>query len=253
MNNRTQKLAAMLRLSHELGNPQRPLAILGEGNTSARLDGKTFLVKASGSNLASLRKRDVVECKTDTLLWLLDSTGLLEAEVESVLMKSRVDSKAKKPSVESLFHAWFLTLPDVQFVGHAHAPAVNSILCSPRAREFADRRVFPEEIVCCDVESVFVPFTDPGLRLAQEIRSRTTAFIKKYQRPPRVVLLENHGIITLGRTAETVLAAMLMAEKVANIWLGAAALGGPTFLSPKQLARIAGRPDEALRRKLLKI
>lgn len=242
-----------MRLSHELGNPLRPLAILGEGNTSVRLDGKTFLVKASGSNLASLRKQDVVECKAGVLLRLLDSTGLSDADVESVLMKSRVDGKARKPSVESLFHAWFLTLPGIEFVGHAHAPAVNSILCSPRAHEFAEKRIFPDEIVCCDVKSVFVPYTDPGLRLAQEIRSRTTVFIKKHQRPPRVVLLENHGIITLGRSAEAVLAAMVMAEKAATIWLGAGALGGPAFLSPKQVARIAGRPDEALRRKVLKI
>jgi ribulose-5-phosphate 4-epimerase/fuculose-1-phosphate aldolase len=68
-----------------------------------------------------------------------------------------------------------------------------------------------------------------------------------------VVLLENHGIITLGRTAEAVLAAMIIAEKTAQIWLGAASLRGPTFMSPKQIARIAGRPDEAWRRKALKI
>jgi rhamnose utilization protein RhaD (predicted bifunctional aldolase and dehydrogenase) len=253
MNDRNEKLAALLRLSHELGNSQHPLAILGEGNTSVRLGDKSFLVKASGSNLAALRESDVVECKSDLLLQMLDETGLSDANVDNQLMKSRVGSKAKKPSVEALFHAWFLTLPDIHYVGHTHAPAVNSILCSPRAREFATRRIFPDEIVCCDVASVFVPYTDPGLRLAQEIRKRTAAFIKKHQRPPRVVLLENHGIITLGRTAEAVLAAMLMAEKAAGIWLGAAALGGPTFLSPKHVARIAGRPDEAWRRKALKI
>jgi rhamnose utilization protein RhaD (predicted bifunctional aldolase and dehydrogenase) len=173
--------------------------------------------------------------------------------VDGKLMQSRVDSKAKKPSVEALFHAWFLTLPGINFVGHTHAPAVNAILCSPRAREFAEKRVFPDEIVCCDVASVFVPYTDPGLRLAKKIRERTDAFIRKHQRPPRVVLLENHGIITLGRTAEAVLAAMLMAEKAAVIWLGAVALGGPSFMLSKQIARIAGRPDEAWRRKALKI
>jgi len=253
MNNRAEKLAALLCLSHELGNPQRPLAILGEGNTSVRLDARSFLVKASGSNLAALRGSDVVECQTGLLLRMLDETGLSDAEVDNRLMESRVDARAKKPSVEALFHAWLLTLPDIHFVGHTHAPAVNGILCSPRAREFAERRVFPDEIVCCDVASVFVPYTDPGLRLAQEIRKHTGVFIRKHQRPPRVVLLENHGIITLGRTAEAVLAAMLMAEKAADIWLGAAALGGPAFLSPKQVARIAGRPDEAWRRKALKI
>jgi rhamnose utilization protein RhaD (predicted bifunctional aldolase and dehydrogenase) len=253
MNNRSEKLAALLRLSHELGNPQHPLAILGEGNTSVRLDARSFLVKASGSNLAALRAQEVVECKTDLLLGMLDETGLSDAGVDSQLMASRVDPKARKPSVEALFHAWFLALPDIHYVGHTHAPAVNRILCSPRAREFATKRILPDEIVCCDVASVFVPYTDPGLRLAQAIRKRTEAFITRHQRPPRVVLLENHGIITLGKTAEAVLAAMLMAEKTAVIWLGAAALGGPIFLSPKQVARIAGRPDEAWRRKVLKI
>jgi rhamnose utilization protein RhaD (predicted bifunctional aldolase and dehydrogenase) len=253
MNTRQKKLKALLKLSHDLSNPLRPLAILGEGNTSARLDAHLFLVKASGSNLAALRESDVVECKAGILLRLLDSTKLSDAAVDNELMKSRVDSKAKKPSVEALFHAWFLTLPGINYVAHTHAPVVNGILCSPRAREFAGKRIFPDEIVCCDVASVFVPYTDPGLRLAQEIRKHTGMFIKKYQRPPRVVLLENHGIITLGGTVEAVLAAMLMAEKVAGIWLGAAALGGPTFLSPKQVARIAGRPDEALRRRALKI
>jgi rhamnose utilization protein RhaD (predicted bifunctional aldolase and dehydrogenase) len=253
MSNRTEKLVALLRLSHELGNPQRPLAILGEGNTSVRLDNKSFLVKASGSNLAALRESDVVKCKGELLLEMLDETGLSDVQVDDRLMKSRVDSKAKKPSVEALFHAWFLTLPDIQYVGHTHAPSVNGILCSPRAREFAARRIFPDEIVCCDVASVFVPYTDPGLRLAQEIRKRTEVFIKNHKRPPRVVLLENHGIITLGRTAEAVLAAMLMAEKAASVWLGSSTLGGPTFLSSKHVARIAGRPDEAWRRKALKI
>jgi rhamnose utilization protein RhaD (predicted bifunctional aldolase and dehydrogenase) len=253
MNIHKEKLESLLKLSHELANPLQPLAILGEGNTSARLTDKTFLVKASGSCLGSLRKEDVVECRSDLLLPMLDETGLSDAEVDSRLLESRVDAKAKKPSVEALFHAWLLTLPEILYVGHTHAPAVNGILCSPRAREFATKRIFPDEIVCCDVASVFVPYTDPGLRLARKIQKNTEEFISKHKRPPRVVLLENHGIITLGRTAEAVLAAMLMAEKAAGIWLGAATLRGPTFLSSTQVVRIAGRPDEALRRKALKI
>ncbi len=253
MKNYDEKLAALLKLSHELANPLQPLAILGEGNTSARLSEKTFIVKASGSCLGTLTEKDVVECRSEILLSLLKKNGLSDAEVDGQLMASRVDASAKKPSVEALFHAWFLTLPEINFVGHTHAPAVNGVLCSPRAKEFATKRIFPDEIVCCDVESVFVPYTDPGLKLAQTIRARTEAFVKKHGRPPRVVLLQNHGIITLGRTAEAVLAAMLMAEKTAKIWLGAAALGGPIFLSAKQVARIAGRPDEALRRKVLKM
>ena len=39
------------------------LAILGEGNTSARCTDDTFLVKASGTCLGTLSKDDVVECR----------------------------------------------------------------------------------------------------------------------------------------------------------------------------------------------
>ena len=248
-----ERLQSLLRLSHELGNPQRPLANLGEGNTSTRLGLETFLVKASGSNLSTLAEPDVVECKSEELLTLLNRKGLSDAEIDSALMASRVDASAKKPSVEVLFHAYFLGLPDVEFVGHTHAPNVNAILCSPRANEFAIKRVFPDEVVCCDVESVFVTYTDPGLPLARAIRQQTESFVKRHARAPRVVLLENHGIITLGRSVEAVLAAMFMAEKAAQIWLGAAALGGPKFMTPQQIRRIAGRPDEELRRKALKM
>jgi rhamnose utilization protein RhaD (predicted bifunctional aldolase and dehydrogenase) len=253
MNDRIETLAALLRLSHELGNARHPLAILAEGNASARLTAGTFLVKASGTTLGTLREQDVVECNSAGMLRLLDQNSPADSEVEQALMESRADAGAKKPSVEALFHAWLLTLPDVEFAGHTHAPAVTGILCSPRAREFATKRIFPDEVVCCDVESVFVPYTDPGLRLAQAIREGTEAFIKKHQRNPRVVLLENHGLITLGRSIEAVLAAMHMAEKAATIWLAAAALGGPKFLTPEHTARIANRPDEELRRKVLKM
>ncbi|MCI0694348.1 class II aldolase/adducin family protein [candidate division KSB1 bacterium] len=251
--NHDERLAALLNLSHELGREDRQMAILGEGNTSARLSVDTFLVKASGSSLGTLREEDVVECKVDALLSLLHKSGLNDKDIETALMASRVDPQSKKPSVEALFHAYCLNLDGVEFVGHTHAVAVNQILCSPRAAEFAAGRIFPDEIVCCGSEFVFVPYTDPGLRLAQAIRERTNEFIKNRQQIPRVILLENHGIITLGRTPAAVLAAMLMAEKTAAIWVGAAMLGGPKFLTPQNVERIAGRSDEHYRQRALNL
>ena len=86
-------------------------------------------------------------------------------------MESRTDESAAKPSVEGLFHAFLLTLPGISFVGHVHAIAVNQILCSPRAEEFATKRTFPDEIVCCGTESVLVPYTDPGVILPAQLPS----------------------------------------------------------------------------------
>ena len=245
-------LLQLLDLSHQLGREERRLAILGEGNTSVRASNDTFWVKASGANLATLTELGVSECRFDELLPLLRKKTRSDAAVDEALLASRVNPDAKKPSVEAVFHAYLLTLPGVHFVGHTHPIAVNQLLCSRLARAFAKRRTFPDEIVCCGVESVFVPYTDPGLKLAQAIQTAVTAFIKRLARAPRVILLENHGFIALGATAEAVLASTLMGVKAAEIFAGAAAIAGmPRFLTSAQVARIAGRPDEHYRQKAL--
>ena len=242
----------LLTLSHELGREDRGLAILGEGNTSARLTPATMLVKASGSNLGTLSPLGLTECRLADLAALLERSRMPDAAVDDALLASRVDSGARKPSVEAIFHAHLLTLPGVNFVGHTHPVAVNQLLCSKYARTFARRRIFPDEVVCCGVESVFVPYADPGLQLARSIRTAVVAYIKRLARPPRVILLESHGLIALGASPESVFAATTMAVKAAEIFSGAAGFGGPPrFMTAAQVARIAGRPDEHYRQKVL--
>jgi rhamnose utilization protein RhaD (predicted bifunctional aldolase and dehydrogenase) len=250
---RSNAIRDLLNLSREIGREDRGLAIVGEGNTSARLSRDTFLVKASGARLVNLAKDEVVECRISPLVALLEKKHLTDEQIDDALLAARVDQRAKKPSLEAVFHAWLISLPDVNFVGHAHATTINQVLCSPRAREFAERRMIPDEGVCCGVESVFVPYTDPGLNLAKAIRRCTEAFIRKHQHRPRVVLMQNHGIITMGPTTQSVLSTMMMSEKSARVFVGAAVLGGPVFLSKKIIRRFAGRPDEAYRTRALKL
>jgi rhamnose utilization protein RhaD (predicted bifunctional aldolase and dehydrogenase) len=249
----TPTLSDLLTLSHEIGREDRGLAILGEGNTSVRLSAETFAVKASGTCLGTLTAEDTVECRFLGLLPLLEKESMTDQEIDDALLAARVNPKAKKPSVEAVFHAWLLTLPGINYIGHAHATTVNQVLCSLRARDFATHRMFPDEIVCCSVASVLVPYTDPGLKLAQTIRQETENFIRKTGHQPRIILIQNHGTIALGATWQAVLTAMLMAEKAAKIFVGAAVMGGPVFLSKQHVERIAGRPDEAYRQRALKM
>lgn len=245
-------IQALIDLSHELGREDRKFAILGEGNASARVSAETFVVKASGSNLEKLRRHEVTECRFFDLLRLLDARRMADTEIDAALLGSRVDPKARKPSVEAIFHAYLLTLPGVNFVGHTHPVAANQLLCSRFAKTFAKRRTFPDEVVCCGLESVFVGYADPGLKLAQAIQRAVVEHIERIARAPRLILLENHGIIALGSTPESVLATTLMCVKAAEIFGGAAAIGGmPRFLTSAQAARIAGRPDEHYRQKAL--
>lgn len=244
-------LSDLLSLSHELGREDRSLAILGEGNTSTRTGDGRFLVKASGSNLATLAATGVTECRADPLLALLEQPGATDAEIEAALLASRAEPYARKPSVEAMFHAWLLGLPGIAFVGHTHPVSVNALLCSERAQEFATRRLFPDEIVCCGPSSVLVPYTDPGAALARAIRDGVERHRETTGLIPRVILLENHGLIALGATPSAVLAATLMAAKAAAITLGACAAGGPRYLSAAEVHRIANRSDEHYRQKML--
>ncbi len=241
-------IAALLKLAHELGRDDRGFVLLSEGNVSARLEPGSLAVKASGACLATLAEDQITVCSADKALGLIDRRMLTDAAVESALLEVRLDPQAPLPSVETVFHAWLLTIEGVNFVGHCHPIAINQVLCSPRARDFAEQRMFPHEIVLCGPASVYVPYADPGLPLAWQVRERTRDFINERGIVPRLILLQNHGAIALGATPESVLACFLVAEKAARIFAGAAAMGGPNFLLPQQVDRIATRPDEACRR-----
>ncbi len=249
----TDRIQHLVRLSREIGREDRQLAILAEGNTSARLASDRFAVKASGASLANLNADDVTVCDFERTLALLERKNMSDEELETLLMEARADGSGKKPSVEAVFHAWLLKLKEVEYVGHCHSLSANQVLCSPRARDFAERRLFPDEVVCCGRASVFVPYSDPGLPLAREIGERTRAFMEKEGYVPRLILLQNHGLIALGATAEAVLACLLMADKAAAVFMGAAAMGGPNFMTAQHVDRIASRPDEAYRQRELNL
>jgi rhamnose utilization protein RhaD (predicted bifunctional aldolase and dehydrogenase) len=244
---------ALLALAHEIGKEDRRLAILAEGNVSAAISESEFAVKASGASLGALKRTDIATCDGKQILKLLERKTITDGEIETALLESRTRPGQRKPSTETVFHAWLLTLDDVQFVAHCHPTVVNQVLCSPRARDFAEHRLFPDEVVCCGPASVFVPYTDPGVPLARELRERTNLFVQNHKFVPRLIALQNHGIIALGPTPESVLSCLLMATKAAEIFVGSATLGGPNFMLAKDIERIHSRPDEHYRQQQLKI
>jgi rhamnose utilization protein RhaD (predicted bifunctional aldolase and dehydrogenase) len=139
---------------------------------------------------------------------------------------------------------------DVRFVGHTHPTAVNGILCSSRAEQFAKNRMFPDEIVLCGPESVFIPYTDPGLPLAVAIRAGVRDHIARHNEAPKVILMQNHGLIALGNSPAEILKVTAMCVKAARIFTGAYSVGEPQFLSPHDIMHIHKRPDEIFRRRL---
>ena len=257
MNDTLEQLVAM---SKHLGDPANDYVILGEGNTSGLNTDGTFWVKASGHQLPTIGSDGFVRVSLTRALAILDEDGLDDAGIKARLMEARVDpetgrwpspNNTTRPSTETVFHALCLSLHDVNFVGHTHATAVNMLTCSNAFEEAFSGRLFPDEIVMCGIAPVLVPYIDPGIPLAREIRSRINAYIDTYAELPKVILMQNHGLIALGRTAEQVENITAMMVKTARVILGAYAVGGPHFLTPENVDRIHTRPDEAYRRKLL--
>lgn len=242
-------LAALVQLSHWLGDPARNLAIIGEGNTSLRADDETFWVKASGQHLGTIADTGFARARFLPLMELLNGKRAPESQNE-VFQECKVDSDSPlKPSIEVTFHAMLLYEFGAQVIAHTHPTAVNQILCSSRAEQFALNRMFPDEVVLCGPQSVFVPYSDPGLPLAFEMRRRAQQYLDVWGEPPKVILLANHGLIVLGQSPTDAMNITAMCVKAAAIFAGACAVGEPVFMTRDDIGHIYRRPDEIYRRK----
>lgn len=244
-------LSQLISMSRTLGDPSMDCAMLGEGNTSARADGETFWVKASGASLRTLDENGLVRVRFDRILDLLKQDGLSDVEIRKGLESARADPQATTmPSVETFIHALTLELNDVNFVGHTHPTTINAILCSKNVEEAIFGRLFPDEIVYCGPAPAYVPYTDPGLPLARAVQQAIITFGETWGMPPKVIYMQNHGFIALGKSAKDVENITMMGVKAARVRLGTYALGGPNFLSPQQVDRIHTRPDEHYRKSI---
>ncbi len=245
-------LTELVALSRSLGNPSLDLVILGEGNTSAKVDETYFYVKGSGKELRTVDEKDFVAVSLPRVLSALEHDHLNDQKIRAYLLETKMDPATETmPSLETFLHAYLLSLPDIHFVGHTHPTAVNSILCSMKSSEAVKGMLFPDEIVCCGPDLCYVEYADPGIPLARQLRHRVKEFIDKQKMSPKVILMENHGLIACGRTPREVETITSMYVKAARVLLGTYGLGGPRFLSPEQVDRIHTRPDELYRQKLL--
>lgn len=241
-------LDTLLHLTHTLGDPARDYVIIGEGNTSLRVDADSFYIKASGQQMAGIAPDGFTQVRFAPILDMLDNPPGDLAAQKAVMEAARVDPSGRLPSVEVTFHAMLLHECGVQVIGHTHPTAINRILCSDQAATFAANRLFPDEVVLCGPVSVFVPYIDPGLPLALAIRDAVRAHLDAEGEAPKVILLANHGLIALGQTPAEVVNVTAMCVKAAHIYAGACAVGRPVFMTREAIYHIYKRPDEIYRR-----
>ena len=237
-------LPDLLNFAHALGDPLNEYVIHNEGDCSAKVDGKTFLLKASGQYLLTATENSFVPLTFEPLLNLVAKKPNANRAAINDCLRAASPTGAPMPSKEAFFHAVLLNLPGVRFIGHTHPTYVAGIMASPRAEAFANVRLFPQQIQLCGPRSLFVPYMDPGLPLAVDLRDRLDNYMNQYGEPPSTILLGNHGMIALGHTADAVLAATAMTQKAARAYATAQSCGGALALPDQHIQRLIAHPNE---------
>lgn len=213
----------------ELARDISDYTICGEGNVSVR-DGDNFKIKASGTSLHTLSEEDLTLCDLDG---------------------NQLDPSHKKPSIETSFHAWIMrNFPEINFIAHSHPPHTTKIICSETVYDFANNRWFPDQIVRNGTKSCVVPYAPPGQAILKLVEEYVTKFIDHEGFFPKLILLQNHGIITASGSKKDCAAASLMCEKSADIFIGAKLLGGVKFLTKQEVADVDLCPNENYRRNM---
>jgi len=225
----------LVELARKLGHHPARIALWDEGAVAAHLVPGRIIVSTAGASLAHLDAEDFLEVDLEKARELI---GDEEAENDTLGATVISPEGEGKPSRDAFIFAELFALEGVRFVAHTQPVAINQILCSPRARQFADRRHLPHEVLVGGQASVLVPFAPPGLPLAREVKRRIGLWQDRYKAIPRIILIQNHGMIALGSSVEEVLMRTEMTVKFAEIFLGASMLGGPEFLKPTIVTQI---------------
>lgn len=244
--------ASLISVSRNVGEPGRNLAIAAEGNISLRADDDSMWIKASGCSLATLGDADLVRVSRAPLRDLLDRSDADDDAVAETYRTCVIEgTPGRRPSVEALLHSVLLDATDATCILHTHPIAVNRLLCSVAAEALVAGAVFPDQIVMLGQRQLLVPYVDPGLPLAREVRLQVQRFTDREGIAPSVVYLRNHGVFVMAPSPEQALAMTEMCVKVASVVEGALSVGGPVYLDADSSQRIETRPDEHYRRRML--
>ncbi len=78
-------------------------------------------------------------------------------------------------------------------------------------------------------------------------------FIDKHGCNPKVIAVQNHGLIAVGKNAHEVEAITAMYCKTCRVLMGATIFGGVNYFTKENVERIYTRPDEHYRTAAVKV
>jgi rhamnulose-1-phosphate aldolase/alcohol dehydrogenase len=214
-------LDALVYRSNLLG-ADRSVANQGGGNTSAKgvvvdhagREQRVLWVKGSGTDLATIARGGFAALRLDEVEPLRSREAMEDATMVDYLRRCALAPDQPRPSIETLLHAFV----GAAHVDHTHPDAVIALTSTPNGRSLADE-AFGDEAVWLDYQR---PGFDMSKRIAELLDANPSA---------RAVLLERHGLVTWGSTAEeayksTIEFVARAAEAVDSAGAGRFGLGG---------------------------
>src|SRR5208283_3384889 len=121
----------------------------------------------------------------------------------------------------TLFGCLLALDPVLRVAVHIHPVIVDQIIASPRARQFADRRTVHNEVLALGSASLLINYADPGMGLTREIQKKLVLWRDRNKSVPRVILVQNHGVIVLGESSQALLRTIEALLKYAELFAGA--------------------------------
>ena len=187
------------------------LVLHGGGNTSVKTiikdqlgeDVEVICIKGSGWDMGSIEPAGLPAVRLAPLRKLRRLEKLSDEDMVNFQRINLLDSSAPNPSVETLLHAF---LPH-KFVDHTHSTAVLALTDQP------DNLALVREVYGARV--AYVPYTIPGFALAKSVAD-------VFEKNPGVegLVLLQHGIFTVGDTAEQAYGRMIEFVSMAEERLG---------------------------------
>lgn len=174
-----------------------------------------------------------VSCRLGEDRYLASPTAVSKADVSAEMLvvvdgQGKVISGARRVFSEISLHlAVYQARPDAMWVVHAHPPQATAWAVS--GRTFWERPFMGEPVVSLGAEIPCVEARELGA-------AASTA---------DAILLANHGVVTLGATAEPARLRMELVEHLAGIAALAVPLGGPRALPHDEVERLLAARTKA--------
>lgn len=187
----TTALDELVEQSRRIGADES-LVLWGGGNNSLKSSAVDLLgnpipvmyVKGSGSDMKSIAASEYPVVRLDWILPLMARESMSDEEMVDYLARCLLDPKMRRPSIETLLHAF---LPYASVL-HTHADDILSIT-NTVGREATVRECFGDRVVT-------VEYLRPGFALSRKVGDLAAA-----SRDVDGIILMNHGLITWGATA----------------------------------------------------